>query len=100
MNKFYTRRTANVLTIAGWVFTIAAWPLPRPWDGLSAVTAIFAFAASLAIRSYLDGYERGQREKLRVEINRVWSEQEPYPINYSVPATLNPHALAADKDKP
>jgi hypothetical protein len=59
VNKFYTRRTANILNIAGWVFTIAAWPLPRPWDSLSAVTALGVFFCSLHIRSYLDGYERG-----------------------------------------
>jgi hypothetical protein len=66
MNKFYSRRTANILNIAGWVFTIAAWPLPRPWDALSAVAAVAAFFVSLHIRSYLDGHERGHEEARQI----------------------------------
>jgi hypothetical protein len=80
MNKFYTRRTANILNIAGWVFTLASWPLPRPWSALAAVIGILAFTIVTAIRFYLLGQESGRREALKLEINRVWSEQMPFNV--------------------
>jgi hypothetical protein len=95
MSKFYTRRNATILNIAGWVFTLAAWFTPRPWDSITAVVAVLAFGLAIHIRSYLDGYDKGHSDKLKVEINRVWMSEPPLPPS---PLVADLHkALAADK---
>jgi hypothetical protein len=44
------------------------------------VIGILAFSLGTAIRCYLWGQESGRREALKVEINRVWSEQMPFNV--------------------
>jgi hypothetical protein len=100
MSTFYTRRNATILTIAGWVFTLAAWFTPRPWDIIAAVIAILAFITSTAIHHRVAGYAKGYAD---AHARAALIEE----INASLASDLRAHrdlytelnkALAADKE--
>ena len=99
MNKHLTYRNATILNIMGWVFTIAAWLLPRPWDSIAAVLGITAFGAAIYIRALRQGYAKGYtdahaRAVIIEEVNhRLRAEEEPLADAYdrfTLPANAKP----------
>lgn len=78
-----TERKAELITVAGMAVSLIGGfaPLDKPL----AVALILAGAPLIYLggcaQTYLWGRERGQCEALKVEIQRVWSEQMPFNVS-------------------